>query len=164
MFVTIKCCCILSGPPCIFTRTHKRTHTSIRANCVSAVYETMQNYNIIWRQSKWTLSTTVYSNTVGYFHDNSWNSASWLATLGSFRRATQRAAVRRRKQPTSTVLLSSGRCAIQALSRMSDAAQPCIVCVHVTHERIPSPGKVSNWLILQLRRTSRTNLIFWRLP
>ena len=73
--------------------------------------------------------------------------------LGSFRRATQRA-VRRRKQPALTVLHSSGR------SRMSDAAQPCIVCVHVMHERIPSPEKVSDWLILQLRRTSRTNLIF----
>ena len=31
--------------------------------------------------------------------------------------------------------------------------------VHVMHERIPSPGKVSDWLILQLRRTSRTTLI-----
>ena len=50
------------------------------------------------------------------------------STLGSFRRATQRA-VRRRKQPTLTVLVSSGRCALQALSRMSDAAQPCIDCV-----------------------------------
>ena len=27
------------------------------------------------------------------------------------------------------------------------------------HERIPSPGKVSDWLTLQLRRTSRTTLI-----
>ena len=27
-----------------------------------------------------------------------------------------------------------------------------IVCVHVMHERIPSPRKVSDWLILQLRR------------
>ena len=31
--------------------------------------------------------------------------------------------------------------------------------VHVMHERIPSPGKVSDWLILQLRRTARTTLI-----
>ena len=46
-----------------------------------------------------------------------------LKRVGSFRRATQRA-VRRRKQPTLTVLHSSGRCALQALSRMSDAAQP----------------------------------------
>ena len=30
----------------------------------------------------------------------------------------------------------------------------------VMHERIPSPGKVSDWLILQMCRTSRTNLIF----
>ena len=33
-------------------------------------------------------------------------------------------------------------------------------CVYVMHERIPSPGKVSDWLILQLRWTSRTTLVF----
>ena len=73
--------------------------------------------------------------------------------------ATQRA-MRSRRQPTLTVLHSSARCDLQALSQMSDAAQPCIVCVHVCmHERIPSPGNVSDWLILQLRRTSRRTLI-----
>ena len=69
-------------------------------------------------------------------------------------------------QPTN---LSSGRCALQTLSPMSDAAQPkfpscaygvtihtltktarVIVCVHVMHERIPLPRKVSDWLILHL--------------
>ena len=95
-----------------------------------------------------------------------------------FRKATQRA-VRRRKQPTLTVLHSSGRCALHALSQMSDAAQPnfpscaydvihtltktarvIIVCVHVMHERIPSPRKASDWLILQLRRGFQYDPIF----
>ena len=98
--------------------------------------------------------------------------------LGSFRKATQRA-VRRRKQPTLTVLHSSGRRALQALSQMNDAAQPkfpsyaydvtihtltktarVIVCVHVMHERIPSPRKVSDWLILQLCRGFQYDPIF----
>ena len=39
--------------------------------------------------------------------------------------ATQEATI-----ATLTVLHSSARCALQALSRMSDAAQPCIVRVH----------------------------------
>ena len=33
-----------------------------------------------------------------------------------------------------------------------------IVCVHVLHERIPSPRKVSDWLILQLRRGSQCDI------
>ena len=97
-------------------------------------------------------------------------------SLGSFRKATQRA-VQRRKQPTLTVLHSSGRCVLQALSQMSDAAQPdfpscaynvtihtltktahVIVCVHVMHERIPSPRKVSDWLILSYVGASSTTL------
>ena len=83
---------------------------------------------------------------------------SGISLVGSFRRATQRA-VRRRKQPTLTVLHSSARSDLQALSRTSDAAQPCIVYCTYMHERIPSPGKVSDWLLLQQRRTSRTTLI-----
>ena len=81
--------------------------------------------------------------------------------VGSFRRATQRA-VRRRKQPNLTVLHSSGRCALQALSRMSDAAQPKphVWLFVYMHERIPSPRKVSDWLIPQLRRGFQYHAIF----
>ena len=35
-----------------------------------------------------------------------------------------------------------------------------IVCVHVMHERIPSPRQVSDWLILQLRRGFQYDPIF----
>ena len=95
------------------------------------------------------------------FHETHLASVLWDIHVGSFRKATQRA-VRCRKQPTLTVLHSLGPCALQALSQMSDAAQPnfpscahdvtihtltktacVIVCVHVMHERIPSPRKVS---------------------
>ena len=38
-----------------------------------------------------------------------------------------------------------------------------IVCVHVMRERIPSPRKVSDWQILQLRGF-QYDPIFWRLP
>ena len=82
-------------------------------------------------------------------------------------------------QPWRYCMHSSGRCALQALLQMSDAAQPnfsscaydvtihtltktarVIVCVHVMHERIPSPRKVSDWLILQLRRGFQYDPIF----
>ena len=43
-----------------------------------------------------------------------------------------------------------------ANERRSSAVYCLCTCMHV---RIPSPGKVSDWLILQLRRTSRTTLI-----
>ena len=36
--------------------------------------------------------------------------------------------------------------------RSSAETARVIVCVHAMHERIPSPRKVSDWLILQLRR------------
>ena len=65
-------------------------------------------------------------------------------------------------QPWRYRMQSSARCALQALSRMSDAAQPCIVVyMIVMHERIPSPGKVSDWLILQLRWTSRLGRLYY---
>ena len=55
-------------------------------------------------------------------------------------KATQRA-VRRRKQPTLTVLHSSARCALQVLSRMNDAAQPRIfVYMHAWTDTLAREG------------------------
>ena len=87
---------------------------------------------------------------------------SWGPSLSDIRELSQGDAARCATQEATNldgILHSSACCALQALSRMSDAASAVYCRIHVMHERIPSPGKVSDWLILQLRRTSRTTFI-----
>ena len=84
---------------------------------------------------------------------------SMRSSIGSFHRATQRAVRRRMQQPWRYCILRPVVTYKRLSTYMSGAAQPSMVCVHAMHEWIPSPGKVSDWLIPQLRQTSRTTLI-----
>ena len=83
--------------------------------------------------------------------------ASQSLSIGSFRRVTQRASCATQEATNGTAFFGP-LCLTSAFA--NERRSSTVYCrVHVMHERIPSPGKVSDWLILQLRRTSRTTLI-----